>query len=194
MEFPTLKNSKGCWVVSFISIQFLKVYSEKYSQMCIRVSLFKGFGTGLYRTYFPFLFVNRHVEADRSGRFVYLDMFVIVACQFKSAVLMISFHFCRELFCSVMMAYPIFMLCVFVYSFVLNKTAYDIFALMAHASSESSEKLIRGKFCQRGSNSDSVFYLFVFQFIRGKKIKVPLKAGHHCPANETQFNDVSLAG
>ena len=74
------------------------------------------------------------------------DMFVIVTCQFKSAVLMISFHICRELFCSVMMAYPIFMLCVLVYSFVLNKTAYDIFALMAHASSESSEKLKRGKF------------------------------------------------
>ena len=53
----------------------------------------------------------------------------------------------------------------------------------------SAESLVRG-----GPTLTAVFICLFFQFIRGKKIKVPLKTGHHRPANETQFNDVSLAG
>ena len=68
------------------------------------------------------------------------------------------------------------------------------------------------KFCQRGSNSDNgysiylflfiyLFYFFFFFFdddffflIRGERIQIALNAGHHRPASETPLNDVSLAG
>ena len=36
------------------------------------------------------------------------------------------------------------------------------------------------KFCQRGSNSDNVF----FQLMRGEPIRIPLKAGHHWLSSE----------
>ena len=40
------------------------------------------------------------------------------------------------------------------------------------------------KFCQRGSNSD----FFVFFFVRGERIQIALKAGHHQPASETPID------
>ena len=38
------------------------------------------------------------------------------------------------------------------------------------------------KFCQRGSN-----FFFFFFLIRGKRIQIALKVGHHWPASETPF-------
>ena len=42
------------------------------------------------------------------------------------------------------------------------------------------------KLCQRGSNSDNVFFFFL---MRGKRIQISLQAGHH-----RRLNGVSLAG
>ena len=45
------------------------------------------------------------------------------------------------------------------------------------------------EFCQRGSNFDNFF----FKLMRGGRIQVPLKAGHHCTASETPLNGVLQA-
>ena len=39
------------------------------------------------------------------------------------------------------------------------------------------------KFCQRGSNSE-VFLLLLFKLMRGERIQIPLKGGHHQPTRE----------
>ena len=44
------------------------------------------------------------------------------------------------------------------------------------------------KFCQMGSNSDTVFLL------RGERIQIALKEGHHRPASETLFKWRSAGG
>ena len=44
---------------------------------------------------------------------------------------------------------------------------------------------MRGKFCQRGSNSATLTIFF-----RGERIQIPLKAGQHRPASETPFNSL----
>ena len=46
------------------------------------------------------------------------------------------------------------------------------------------------KFCQRGSNSDNVYFFLM----REERIKIALKEGHHRPAGERHLNGVSLAG
>ena len=47
--------------------------------------------------------------------------------------------------------------------------------------------LMRGprKFCQRGSNFESVF--FFFSLLRRGRVQIPLLADHHWPASETSF-------
>ena len=59
-----------------------------------------------------------------------------------------------------------------------------------HCLPKYNHSMRRGsrKFCQRGSNPDNVFFFFFFFFlVRGKRIQIALKAGHHRPASETPF-------
>ena len=43
------------------------------------------------------------------------------------------------------------------------------------------------KFCQRGSNSDNVLFLFFSFFFRGERLQRPPKAGNYRPASKTPF-------
>ena len=44
------------------------------------------------------------------------------------------------------------------------------------------------KFCQRRSNFDNVFFIFLFLVDEGRvRIQIPLLAGHQRPASETPF-------
>ena len=45
------------------------------------------------------------------------------------------------------------------------------------------------KFCQKGSDSDNVFFSSFFSFfMRGERIQIALKAGHYQPASEPPWN------
>ena len=70
--------------------------------------------------------------------------------------------------------------------------------LLPSEPSNDSQGILKVKFCQRGSNSDNVFFFVVFFFSffsswRENGSKVPLRAGHHRPTSETPLNGVSLA-